>query len=100
MGIITVVVHDERGTQITKQISLPTEVLPSVVDERFGFLRFVDPYGDTVFNRLQMPQVLQELKLLETIVHESDQLKLIKEIEGLAFVCQKGPHLYLKFIGD
>jgi len=100
MGVITVVVQDENGTQIGKQLALPTEVLPPPEDERVGLLRFVDLYGDTVFNRLQMPQILQDLRLLETIVQRREQQDLLRQIEEFASVCQKGPHLYLKWIGD
>ncbi len=35
-----------------------------LLDERESvLLRFIDPYGDTVFNRLQVPQLLIELRL-------------------------------------
>jgi len=100
MGLINVVVQDENGIDRSEQVTFPTKILPCLDDTRFSLLRFIDPYGDTLFNRLQIPVVLNDLRLLKTIAGSCDQQDLIQRIERLAEMSQKEPHLYLKFIGD
>ena len=99
MGVISAVVQDEKGTQVGERVDLPTDLFPDHHDIRFVCLRFVDPYGDTLFNRLQTQAVLEDLRLLKT-TKTNEQGELIHRIETLVRVCQKEPHLYLKFIGD
>jgi hypothetical protein len=69
-------------------------------DASFRCLGVVDPYGDTIFNRLQMPFLLDELARLDlSSVNESERRGLLR-LEALAIRCQEEPHLYLRFIGD
>jgi hypothetical protein len=100
MAIIKVIVQDEKGCQVGEGIDFPSSILPGVTDTRFIALRFIDPFGDTVFNALQMPVVLQELGVLETMVHKHEHHSVIRQIQALGSLCQGEPHLYLKFIGD
>lgn len=100
MGIINVLIQDEKGNRIGEEIVMPSEIIPRSDDVQFGLLRFVDLYGDTLFNRLQIPVILEELRLLKSIVQHPEHQALIQRIEGLGMLCQNEPHLYLKFIGD
>jgi len=99
MGMISVLVQDERGIAIGERVDLPTDLFPKADDMRFVCLRFVDPYGDTFFNRLQVQAVLVDLQLLKTTKNK-EQLELIHRLETLVRACEKEPHLYLRFIGD
>lgn len=70
-------------------------------DTTFHLLRYVDPYGDTIFNGLQMEQIFIELKQLkQRFVPGSQEIDYICKIENMARRCKSAPHLYLKFIGD
>jgi len=69
-------------------------------DERFQCWRFIDEYGDTVFNRLQMPQFLEELQLIRASVKSPTDLGVLAQLERMARRCQDEAHLYLKFYGD
>jgi hypothetical protein len=66
-----------------------------------GLLRYVDPYGDTVFNRIQMPDLISDVDMLG----RREDVKPI-ESRGLARLrimaerCRETPHLYVWFIGD
>ena len=75
-------------------------LLPSWDDKHFACLRFVDPYGNTIFNRPQMPTVLAELRAIRGNASTPEQETLLNAIEELAQAAQGEPHLYLKFIGD
>lgn len=102
MGI-KVVLESEDGKPV-EDVGDPTNILhrllPSPEDKSFQYLRFIDWYGDTVFNRLQMESFLAEWKRLATAATTVEDKNLITHIENLAIRCQKEPHLYLKFYGD
>ncbi|HBD95035.1 MAG: hypothetical protein A2015_04170 [Spirochaetes bacterium GWF1_31_7] len=62
-----------------------------------SLLKYVDFYGDTIFNQLQIPEILLEFE---------NYLKINKEKEMLNYTIYfikqhiNEPHTYLKFIGD
>jgi hypothetical protein len=60
----------------------------------------IDWFGDTTFNRLQMPRFLAEWGTLARHGQSSEEVKLIADIRQLAERCASGVHLYLKFVGD
>ncbi len=102
MGI-DVALETETG-EILEQVFDPknmlARVLPSYDDRSFYCLRFIDPYGDTVFNQLQIESLLAELKRVRETVQNQEQRALLVQIESLANRCKVEPHLYLKFYGD
>ena len=75
-------------------------LLPSHDDESFQCLRFIDWYGDTVFNRLQIPSFLAEWKGLSLKQAPIKNSTLSRGVARLAYDCQAETHLYLKVIGD
>jgi len=102
MGI-EVVVEDESGTKIYS-LEDPTNilhrVLPTKTDGGFQWLSRVDWYGDTTFNRNQISDVRQELKLLAQAKRSTQELQFIEKVDALAAKSETEPHLYLKFYGD
>ncbi len=102
MGI-EVVVEDGGGTKIAS-LEDPTNilhrVLPAHDDAGFRWLSRVDWYGDTTFNRHQVPEVRQELKRLANANRSAEELELIRQVDELAARSESEPHLYLKFYGD
>jgi hypothetical protein len=75
-------------------------LLPSGDAGTHPMLASIDPYGDTVFNRLQMQRFLSEWAQLLPKAQTVEELTLLGEIEKLARRCDDGVHPYLKFIGD
>jgi hypothetical protein len=63
-------------------------------------LRFIDPYGYTVFNRPQMETFLSELVGLRVTTGSQELNQLLLQIEEFARFCAKEPHHYLVFDGD
>ena len=102
MGI-DVRLEDEDGNEVSA-VSDPTflveKLLPPFEDENSHCLRFVDPYGDTVFNSLQMPSFIKELEQAIAAAPENDVKVIGQKILKLAIECQKDDHQYLKFYGD
>lgn len=65
-------------------------------DVRFELLKWVDPWGDTVFNRAQCRSLVAELLRAEEIFGSDVFSRLVRLAERAA----SEPHLYLVFIGD
>ena len=100
MNMIRVLIQDEKGNEVSEGIDVQASLLSHPDDTRFKCLKFVDPYGDTILNRLQLDILLEDLHLLEESFQNLQQREVIKQIEGLVTQCQQEPHLYIKFIGD
>jgi hypothetical protein len=62
----------------------------------FKLLCYLDAYGDTFFNRLQMEDLIKDLQSLKLV--ESNPL--LDEIKILAERCKNEEHTYLAFYGD
>ena len=73
-------------------VQIPTGV---ATDPRFELLRWVDPWGDTVFNPAQCQQLSIELKLLSPRPGSP-----LAAVHGLAAAVVAEPHTYLVFLGD
>ena len=78
-------------------------------------LQVIDPYGDTVFNHLQVPKLIGELDLLLNIFSEEgfsnafpgqDKASIAKIIQQISNFIQLANqaigknHTYLKFLGE
>lgn len=74
--------------------------LPKLGNEVFPILRFVDPYGDTVFNTVQMLQVIPELEQLRTKCGDARIAAVIGEALVLATRCKDEVGLFIRFAGD
>ena len=103
MGIDLQMVN-ERG-EVLERIYDPQQTVMKILSAAPDFdasicLRFIDPYGDTIFNRAQIAVLHQELlsvpdSSLEATAreHKQEMLELAKKAEGKV-------HTYLKFYGD
>jgi len=69
-------------------------------DPRFPLLGCVDPYGNTIFNGLQMRPLLEELDRLAAGCKSDVAKEALLQIRELAVQCRDHPHLYVRFIGD
>ena len=102
MGIDIAIV-DENGVKIEiiyDPASMTIRLLPDYSKADSPCLRFIDPYGDTVFNYLQIPVLINELE--ETLPQISDKVIVAhgRKIVELARRVMQGRHQYVKFIGD
>lgn len=85
--------------EVTGHGGVLDRVLP-IGDPRYPMLRYVDPYGNTFFNGMQMYPVLEELDRLAGEHSSEDARKVLEQIRELAIQCRDHPHLYLRFAGD
>ena len=75
-------------------------IVPSSEDTAYVLVNFIDWYGDTTFNRLQMPRFLAEWARLRDAATADGAADLHAKIEAMAKRCAEDVHLYLKLEGD
>lgn len=71
---------------------------PKSDDQSFCLPKYIGPYGSTFFNRLQIPDLMEEWKRLYEGAESSEQLDFLRRVEGLVTSHGSGP--YLHFWGD
>jgi hypothetical protein len=74
-------------------------VVPGSEDD-YPMLASVDPYGDTCFNRRQVPRLLEELDRLQVADPSEERRSLIAGLRVLTGEHMRRPHTYLWFLGD
>ncbi len=61
----------------------------------------IDPYGDTIFNRPQVEELLpREVAYLRSQLEDPAELRMLEELERLMGVATARVHRYLWFLGD
>jgi hypothetical protein len=101
MGL-AVALENERGEQLDS-VTDPKNHLHRLLGPHQGdgsLLGQIDWYGDTTFNRVQMPLFLSAWRELAQRAESPEETQLVDDIRALAERCEDGVHLYLKFIGD
>lgn len=103
MGL-TIALVDERGEMQAEPITDPRDMLgqllPAGDGSEYQWLPYIDRYGDTIFNHLQVEPFLREWRSLYGKARTEPERTLLAAVEQLAKSCEDGVHLYLKFIGD
>ena len=101
---VSAVLEDEQGNQISSWLPYPFDELglnqPRPQNKNFRCLCFVDPYGNVVFNSLQIDDLRRELKHLTSLDISAEDKVLLAAIDALAVRCTGEMHTYLKFYGD
>ena len=101
MGIV-VQLTDERGHSLATAAD-PHGFVDRVVDgtrDGLRLLTWVDPYGDTVFNKLQMPTFLDDWTRVRASVAGDRDEETWQRVRELAERCARETHVYLRFTGD
>ncbi|HET9181576.1 MAG TPA: hypothetical protein VFP59_05545 [Candidatus Angelobacter sp.] len=66
----------------------------------FPLLQYIDPYGNAIFNGLQMSEVKRELSELINRASNDEQRSVLRRVLEMAEECEKHPHKFLRFRGD
>ena len=90
----TVILEDERKTPIC--LLSEEFIITDKNKYKFKLLQYLDPYGDTVFNYLQMDDLISDLLLLK----KNQTNLLIDELLILSEKCKIERHTYLFFYGN
>ncbi|MBI3647834.1 MAG: hypothetical protein HY240_03640 [Actinobacteria bacterium] len=100
VGSESVVFGGSRSWSMTGGGSPLNRVLGRALDESFTHLRFLDEYGETVFNTFQMEGVIPELHRLRSHAETNDERAVVESVIEMAETVRAGTHLYLVFVGD
>ncbi len=94
----TIILEDEKRQAVRslQKELVSKEMFNSEFLKQTILLKYIDPYGDTIFNNLQIDDLVTDLELLKEI----DGNELIDEIILLAQECKSEIHTYLTFYGD
>jgi hypothetical protein len=98
----TVRLVDENGATIAEGASQDDGALAraQAFSDLYPRIAEIDPYGDTIFNTLQIPALVEELnRLLDETDRPSEQQWLL-DFRDLAEQCRARTHTYLKLLGD
>lgn len=79
---------------------LLAKCLLDIKNSNFCCIKYIDSYGDTVFNRLQMDDLIKDISIIKDNVKTKEFDELAEKIIGFAEKCKNEVHLYLKFYGD
>jgi hypothetical protein len=63
-------------------------------------LRFLDPYGDTVFNQEQLPVLLAELRALRQRAPDPEGATMLDDLLRYLEAATEQVHTYVRFVGD
>jgi hypothetical protein len=78
--------ESERG-EVLATVSDPQNLLQRLLERSVTvepLLAEIDWYGDTVFNRLQIPRFLSHCRTLTSQRKSPDELKIVEEVKELA----------------
>lgn len=94
---------DEFGRKIEETadfLQLLPRFLPPEEDPAYPLLGSIDPYGNTIFNGLQMKRFLSEWESVASRARSSDEEDFMATVKRMATRCRDEVHVYLKFVGD
>jgi len=100
---LNIELQTEKGKRIDNAIDIHNFLIhlaDKAQIENSCCLRFVDPYGNTIFNRIQLIQFVKEINALLHVAENPEQKEVLFHIKSLAERGQQEPHLYIKIIGD
>src|SRR5262245_47203755 len=98
---MTVRLETENGDAIDEVADPQGAILMSIPDPQSGLLiGYIDPYGDTVFNTLQAPKLLDEWRILKHKTRSDAERAVLDRVAKLIEVVATEPHHYVRFIGD
>jgi len=95
------VLQDETGRTIERLGDQDGSVSRAILNSRgSSLLSAVDPYGDTVFNHIQARILLRDWGLVEGATASEGGRQVCADVRQLIERVARGPHLYLRFVGD
>ncbi len=103
MGINTAWINERNETK--QEVFDNGMVLSNLTSRWFTLtdtvcLRFIEPWGDTVFNQSQIPVLLEELKAEISFQSNPKTRNHLETVAQLVERAVNQTHTYIKFIGD
>ena len=96
--------EDENGNEKTAVFSPLMSKLASIIAELansdYPCLRWIDNYGDTTYNQMQLTQLADDLNRLRPRCPDDTTREHLEEILALVRKAAGETHTYVKFYGD
>lgn len=101
MGIDAHIVPEERGPArlVSDARGRFAKILATTSVADTACLRFIDHYGRTIFNALQLPVLLEELETLALASADKEDRLHLEELVSLVAEAIDGRH-FVEFMGD
>jgi hypothetical protein len=100
LKVVLQTIDGKRLEEAVPKNATLNRVLPTFEDVSFPMLRFVDPYGNTIFSTNQMQGFLPEWDRLSQGVTAEEDSQFLARVRQMAERCRKNPHTFLRFNGD
>ena len=100
---IDVTVETERHEELKSLVDNDGHLARLALElESTGLIGSIDPFGQTMFNGLQVGTLRRELEVqLGGLERAPGEHEFLRQVAALARMCEdQGPHLYLWFHGD
>ena len=96
--------EDENGNELAAVVSPPTTkftlLIPPTPELDYPCLRWIDHYGDTTFNQVQIAQLADDLSRLMRQCPDDETQQHLEAILALVNKAEGKTHTYIKFYGD
>lgn len=96
--------HESERGELLSEVADPhgrtTLLIPTAPDTDSRCLRFLDPYGDAVFNQLQLPFLISEVRRQVEKMSDVAAKEHADAILHLLEAARGETHTYVWFIGD
>jgi hypothetical protein len=94
----TIILENENG-QVIQALAdeFNYDELDNLNFENYFLLKYIDFYGDTTFNALQLNDLISDFEKLRVVTTQGN---IIEQILGLIKKSQEEVHTYIKFYGD
>jgi hypothetical protein len=96
--------EDENGNELAAVVSPPASefasLIPPLSAPDYPCMRYVDLYGDTTFNQLQIPQLADDLSRTLLRCHDDATRQHVEAMLALVRKAVGQTHTYIKFYGD
>lgn len=103
MAYIDIYLEKENGEKIDELIDskkIITKIFKNHSLESFCCFKFIDFYGNTVFNELQMDQLKKECEIIKEQSLDEEVKDFLGNLIKLIDKCKNRVHTYIKFYGD
>ena len=102
MSFLTINLEDESGGVIEsiQDNGLLGKYIPEANDKNYCCAKYINRWGNTIFNELQMDDLIKELVIITSESDDKEVKMLIDQIDNLVQIAKKSVHKYIKLIGD
>jgi hypothetical protein len=103
MGMYTIKLEDNLGNTLDvlyDSVFLVDDILVSISQKQRGLLQHIDPYGDTVFNGIQVEAMMPELDAAFLVPKSKEATEILEALKRMAIKCNEDVHQFIKFFGD